>query len=775
MPRLESPDETDWAGVVNSLRGVARDYDLTKASQLRDRLLALSGDYSPSAARVDLAILRRDSHAFLDPTTRRHQHGWQTLNGIHRRARESVHAEITAGDGGRSVRLDRNAAAMELLKTVSGTEAVVVSGESGVGKSALAVLGLTAAADTEPDRFQAVCINLRQVPGLATTFEGTLRHPLSILLSELSAPQRMLVVDGADAVTEDRYDAFHYLVDAAQASGVKVIAVTSIDSKQVVLDALSQCFDADVAEYVVPALADSEIAEVVETFSELARLNANPRSRELLRRLVVVDLLVRGQVSGTPLTDADAMSEVWSGLVRRRELSDRGFPDAREAALLRLAELDLDGGECLDVISGIDPAALDGLRRDGLLRTSFEDPFRIGPEFAHDEVRRYAVARLLLASGNPASRLLPAGTPRWSLAAARLACQALLARPDTSTMPLKGRFAAQQASFDALVGAAHGSRWGDVPGEALLTLANPDALLRDAWPALLADDASGLRRLARLVDQRLRDENSVVDVNAVEPIIELLLEAPEPWRSGKHAEDLLRGWLRGHVIAHTEAGHRLRILLRERLVEACGAADRRLAEEDAAAAAARAGRTPEQIEHERQLMERHSVLFSELGHGGQRPRQRLELPREIKDEVVLELLALLGPDLGDDGEAILGRVAKDAPSWLRPAVEEFLAGGALANCRRGLLAELTEAYYLDEEVDIDGFSIREDGVRRHHARSFDVAPLYAWYRGPFMPLFQSDFRNGVRVLNHLLNHAARIRRTCAYPSGSALPTTRSRC
>ena len=84
----------------------------------------------------------------------------------------------------------------------------------------------------------------------------------------------------------------------------------------------------------------------------------------------MMDLLLRGQVSGTPLTDADAMSEVWSGLVRRRGLSDRGFPDARETALLRLAELELDKGDHLAVISGIDPAALDGLRRDGLVRTS---------------------------------------------------------------------------------------------------------------------------------------------------------------------------------------------------------------------------------------------------------------------------------------------------------------------------------------------------------------------------------------------------------------------
>ena len=36
-------------------------------------------------------------------------------------------------------------------------------------------------------------------------------------------------------------------------------------------------------------------------------------------------------------------------------------------------------------------------------------------------------------------------------------------------------------------------------------------------------------------------------------------------------------------------------------------------------------------------------------------------------------------------------------------------------------------------------------------------PHSAWYRGPFMALFRTDFRGGVVVLNRLLNHAALIR------------------
>ena len=755
MPRLEPPDDADWAGVANNLRAVALESDLAAASRLRDRLVALANDYSPTAAHVNLTILRRDSHALLDPTIRRHFRGWQILNSIDQQAREAVRENITSSDGVRSIRLDRNTAAGQLVRAVLDAEAVVVSGESGVGKSALALLGLTAAADADLKVLQVLRINLRHIPELAIDLEARLGHPLSTLLCELSAPQRILVVDGADAAAAGRHNAFRYLVGAARDSGVKLIAVTSFDSKQVVLDALKERFDNNVEEFLVPLLEDPELDEIVGKFAELERLNTNPRSRELLRRLVVVDLLVRGQITGIPLTDADAMNEVWSGLVRRREMSDAGFPDAREMVLLRLAELELGEGERLEVLSVIDPAALDGLRRDGLLRTSSHAPFMIGPEFAHDEVRRYAVARLLLAGDNPGARLLRTGAPRWSLAAARLACQAWLERPDTSKAPLKGRFIAIQESFDELVEKGYGSRWSDVPGEALLSLCDPAALLRDAWPRLLADDAYGLRRLARLVDQRFRDSTGVVDIVAVEPVITLLLEESAAWKSGEYAEGLFRAWLRGHAFAHTAAGHPLRILLRQRLVEACATGDRRLAEERDAASTARAARSPEEVERYRQNAERESFIFSVIGYGGRRARRRPELPREMKDEVVLELLALLGPDLGEDGEKILTRVAKNAPSWLGSAVDDFFASQALASARRGLLAELTEAYYLDEEVDVAESGIFENGIRSHRPRSLSD-PLAAWYRGPFMPLFQTDFRNGVAMFNRLLNHAARI-------------------
>ena len=307
------------------------------------------------------------------------------------------------------------------------------------------------------------------------------------------------------------------------------------------------------------------------------------------------------------------------------------------------------------------------------------------------------------------------------------------------------------------------------PGEAMLTLADPEPVLRDVWPDLSPGDDDGRPRIGRLVDQRLRDENGFVKISAVEPVIELLFEDDTSWRSDEYARDLLRAWLRAHVDADTPSGHPLRILFRQHLVDACADANQRLTNKQRAEAAALAARTPEEKERDRQISERNRVLFEEIGYGGRRRRPRPEVPYEITDQHFLELLALVGPDLGEDGEAILRRVAQDAPWALCPALERPFTAHALARSRRGFLAELTEAYYLDDEPS--GHGAWEDGIRRHCPQSISEIFTHAvWHRGPFMMLMRTDFRNGVAVLNRLLNHAALIRaRTLSTPDHMVPP------
>ena len=750
--KLETPDEHDWVGVTNALVPIARGMDLLGASQLRDRLVVLASEYAPKAATVNRSLLSHAAHDALESDVLRDRQGWQSLTHLHDQALASIRDEVVAADGTR-LRLDRSTSAVTLLADAD-KNAVVAHGDSGVGKSALVIQAATEASGGDQDGTQVLCVNLRHLPALTLELQSFLGAPLAELLAELGARRRLLVIDGSDAISEDRMEAFRYLLDAARRAEVTVIAITANDTRQLVHDTVAERLGAHVVDYLVPLLTDEEVDHVIATFHQLEPLAIRSQSHELLRRLVVVDLLVRGRLTSTPLSDADAMNQVSEGLVRRQGRSDHGTPHARQNALLRLADLALHRGDSLDAVERIDPAALSGLLQDGLLRSPTDDPFKIGPGFAHDEIRRYAVARLLLAQSDLTSKLVDVGVPRWTLGAARLACQALLSQPDTPSSGAHGRFARLQKIFDELVEAGHGDRWGDVPGEALLTLGDPDPVLRDVWPELSTEHGSGLRRLTRLVDQRLHDDKGLVRIGAVEPVVNLLLDNDTPWRLGEHVHHVLRDWLRALVLTNTPVGHPLRIRLRERLINMCIEVDQQQTREQQAAAAARAARSEEENEEETKRIKQQNGLFTAIGHD--RPRRiRPGVPREITDELVVELLALLGLDLGDQGEATLRRIAQYAPAWLGPAVDDPFTSRALAMCRQGLLAELTEAYYLDDEED--GFGFHDDGIRHHDAHGLGVFPLSAWYKGPFMPLFQSDFRNGVAVLNRMLNHAALVR------------------
>lgn len=752
MPRFESPDESDWADVVNDLANASRTGDLAGAVAVRDRLGVLAAEYAPKAAVIDLDLLRRDTYDVVASTTRRHDAAWRMLDSLHEQAVAAVRSRVTSSHASNEVHIDRSTTITELHTLAKANPAVVVHGESGVGKSALMV-EFASAANRDGDGSQALVINLRHLPATPIELEHALGIPLATALAEMSAPQRLLIIDGADAVAEGKSELLRYMVDAAFHSDVRLLALTTDDIRKLLHDAVAARFGGAVVDYEIPILTDVQLDELVAAFPELAALAADLHARELLRRLVVVDLLLRGGVSGLPVTDGDAMEQVWAGLVRRHEQADRGTPDAREAVMLRLADLELTRADPLSVVGTLDGAALAGLRRDGLLQTSTNRRFRIGPEFAHDEVRRYAVARLLLADEDPTIRLLSAGMPRWSLGAARLASQLYLGTPDTADNPVRGRFAGLQRAFDAVVAAGHGDRWRDVPGEALLSLPQPGPILDDAWGELCANNKTGLHRLCRLVDQRLRDSAHLVRISAVEPFIEQLFSGSTPWFGDKKLQQLVRDWLRSLIVANTPAENALRAELRSQLVARCAVADQRQREERAAAETARAARTPEEVKRDHERASR-SNLFGEIGYPRSRRHRRRELPREITDEVMVEFLALLGPDMGDEGEAILRRVASDAPAYLGPAVEALFAGRALATRPRGFLAAMTAAYYLDDEEDESG--LHEDGIRDHDFHGIGM-PLAAWYRGPFISLFPSDFHGGVRALNRLLNHAALAR------------------
>lgn len=539
------------------------------------------------------------------------------------------------------------------------------------------------------------------------------------VLAELSALCRLLVIDAADAALERSASLLSDLVLAAAAAGVGVVAVTSDTAADFVREQMALGFEQEVSTFTMEPLGDEDINVVSDHFPLLRGVLRDLPASSLLRRLVALDLLARtGLQLESSMGEWECLELVWSKIVRGDGRPGLGSAEAREQTLLAVTAATLQLPADRRPPGGLDAAAVDALRRDHLLAPA--SPYRDQPEFAHDEVRRYATAILLIRSQNLTEVLEAAGVPRWAMSAASLACKGQLQAPGAQAP----RVFAEAVELFKSFSDEHGARWADVPVEAVLetpvTYECLKAALGGATPTLVLGD------VVRVVQQRHRF-NGLVNPVVSAPVVRVLLGEGAPWAVSKESFELLASWLQSLALAGLPSGNALRIALRERLLAFWASFPVR---------EAGAYEVPEWVTRRR--------------------RRRHVLDYHVTDDEFVESLALLGPDIDEAVEECLRAIAEDAPAFLAPAVDSPLSARAVALRDPELLATLMEAYYIDK--DDDGWHL-EEGVRRHQGRWSGVGPpFFEFYFGGFWQLFQTaPYRTSVRVLNSILNHGARSR------------------
>jgi len=598
----------------------------------------------------------------------------------------------------------RHALAERLATTGAAGGALVVRGEPNVGKSTLV---LHAVDDVRAGGGAVTALSLRDLRGQLTALEGQLRHPLRrVFAGSAVAPERLLVLDGAEAVQEGAAADFSAVVSAAVDAGLGVVAVCRDDAAAAVSAQLAQVAAQNPQEFLVTSLNDADVDVVLSAFDALARLR-DRRSRWLLGRVGLAAMLLRG---GTglrtgPLAEADVFDACWRGWVRRDEQRPPGepTPDERERAMLALARHELgseDGNES--------PGALASLRSDGLLL-----PFGPGASwrpseaFTDDVVRDLATSRLLLTTG--VRMLASASAPRWALHAGLVACQGQILRGADELVPAMAAI----VSDCAAVAESFGERWSDLPWEALLTSPLASRLLNDPDAALTGKQRTWLAELLRVARQRFVNA-TIGDPLALEPLVDWLArqrlaDDPVPREAREPADEVTLAWLRGLAIRPDAT-----------------------IDDDARAVRQRV-----------------------------RDALRSRASDDRVDPKVLLGTALLGGDLEQQDRDLLVGLAAERPGFLADVVEDVAVARALAESNAKLLADLALAYYRADRRDRHA-GWADDGVRRHtHLPGFG-APAAAWYFGPFWALLQADLTLGLATINALLDHAV--------TDGSARPT-----
>lgn len=722
---VQAPHQAEWTATASALDLVA--HDTSNGIGLRDALGSRASTYDAVGAKsVDIHMLRRDLHGIVDPAAARTRRAWDVL-AEHRRAalasvRQTLGSERTETAPLQLEFEDRRMELSEkLLCAGENAGAVVVSGESGTGKSALVLSTVLNLESNPANNLEGIVLNLRELPADSVSLHSVLGANLADILAELGATRRLLVLDGADAAAERSPGLLRDLLSAASTAAVGVAVVSADVARDFVTEQVHAFHTEPADSYTVAPLSDQDLTAVSAHIPALTGVLREVPATSLMRRLVVLDLLSRtGLTLDHPVREWECVQLIWRTVVRGDGRPVTGSPEARDRALVLLATAELEGNETAE---GLNSDAVDALRADHLLAP--HSVFHHLPRFAHDEIRRYATAMHLVRTANLPEAISTAGTPRWALSSAILACKGKLSDPTAAPSAV---FAGLVTGFRDV--ALHGTpRWADVSVEAVL---DTDA----AYDCLRATVGTGpdnlkLEEVLRVVQQRL-----VVDTfigRAADPVIRLLLDDPTPWLISKAAFEVLNTWLRTSAFAWYPAGHELRISLRTRLLD-------------------------------------FWVLYppkpppTEDGvdaRFGRRPRRRRQvLDYQLTDEEYVETLAMLGKDTNADIETCLRAIAEDAPAFLAPAADSPFSARSLIQYDPELLADLMEAYYIDDDLedDWDDWS-RGEGIRDHQGRWMGWGPPFnAHYFGSFWTLFQSaNFDTSLRVLNRILNHAARAR------------------
>jgi hypothetical protein len=701
--RVEGADQSDRTSAVRRLQGVTRDQSPAAADALFAKLAELAGTYAPQAANVDVLNLRRDLKGVALKGSPRHARAWQTLQGLADRLNARTGFQLVNDDA--ELELERSEARESLKEAMNASASsgsgLLVTGEPDVGKSALT---MRVAEMIAAEGSAVTALSLRDLPSTTLDLENLLGGRLDEVLSEAaSGPNRLLVIDGAEAALEGRGGLLADLAEAAGSTGYGVVAVTRRDGRGAVAEALSARQASSFREHEIPGLTDMERAELKATFAMLSGLDQDTRSTWLLSRPGLVDLLLRvgpgANLSPDLVSEVHVFAIIWSQLVRRGEKTSNGgtTPDAREQALIELARRQLLPSTTRSTL-GLD--ALASLRSDGLLLSAgLTSAWNPDDGFASDLVRDFAIAKLLIVEGWDLIR--DAEGPRWGLRAVRLACQAALMNAGEESEPTRLRL---QQAFDSL-GEQFGKRWAELPLEALLTLGDGGAALKRAWPGISGGDAKELDTALRIASQRYTT-HGFGEPYVLAPLVEFAYcgsgdhgQTQRHSDSGKRIREVVLDWLRGLIRARGRMDP-----LRQRV--------------------------------------RGRILDSEP---------------PFYDEFAVEALGTLGPDLDDRATDFLRGIAGNSPGSLRPLAESVGASLAMTANHPDLLLELAETYYIEvPEKGEFGFHPMDDGIRQHSFGGIG-SPMASWYYGPFFRLLNVRPIKTIAMINRMLDHAARIR------------------
>lgn len=399
-----------------------------------------------------------------------------------------------------SIVLERKELLEEVKAELEKNQILIVTGEAGSGKSAIAKalldehIGSLVALKAD-ELSEGNLIDLLKSRGVEMNLTEFFNHfPLST--------RHIIYVDALEKLLEGEGKPFQQLLQILKKHpDIKIVA--SCRKANFHLLEIKYFSNQPFFKQDIGFLSDNELAEIVEKLPELKPIVCNPRLSALIKVPKYLDFAYRAiKVSGktfSETTEAEFVQDLWDIIIENKlERFSEGMPQKRKEAFIKIAVLRAKQMTAFIAISNCDLKALEELEKDNIVVKSKANLY--AP--AHDVLEDWALVRFVDACFEESPDVHPffatLGTEPAMRRAYRLWVQEALSVSDKK----KIAFFSKNLSDKAIE-----RFWQDESLIALLRSNYSETFFIENESPLLADDCSLLLRIIHILRTACRENN----------------------------------------------------------------------------------------------------------------------------------------------------------------------------------------------------------------------------------------------------------------------------
>ncbi|MFQ5684324.1 MAG: AVAST type 4 anti-phage nuclease Avs4 [Candidatus Binatia bacterium] len=302
---------------------------------------------------------------------------------------DPIRSEITFSN--KTIKIDRSGITKTLKETISNSPLIVVSGESGVGKTAVIKDFYNQIKDTVPFLvFKAIEFNISNVNQLFTDYGS---FTLSDLVQEYQdAKEKYIIVDSAEKLADvERPEVFQEFLSTMRNGGWKIVFTTRLSYLDDLKNAFVQIYNVSFEPLNIRNLTSEEL--IVLSMEYQFSLPRSDRLQSLLQNPFYLNEYLQNYPAGeTTLSYGDFKDAIWNKQIAKSSYRANNTHRKREDCFLEIARKRATSGNFFVTVESCDGRILQRLESDEIIK--FDSNAR-GYFITHDIYEEWALDKLI--------------------------------------------------------------------------------------------------------------------------------------------------------------------------------------------------------------------------------------------------------------------------------------------------------------------------------------------------------------------------------------------